>query len=141
MLILDGGGLSRLASRTKTSVSLIRAFAKLELWPPVVPTMVLVESLHGDPRRDANIDRFLKLCIIAPNVSESTAKRAAELRRRASTGSAVDALVVAMADRAEQCSPAIGPTSRRSPLTPTGLRSNSSETQSSWRRSGVGALA
>jgi hypothetical protein len=98
LLVLDSGGLSRLASRTKTSVSLIRAFAKQELWPPVVPTMVLVESLYGDPRRDANTYRFLKLCIIAPNVGEPTARRAAELRRRAGMGSAVDALVVAMAE-------------------------------------------
>jgi hypothetical protein len=60
--------------------------------------MVLVESLHGDPRPDANTHRFVKMCIIAPYVSEPTARRAAELRRRASTGSAVDALVVAMAE-------------------------------------------
>lgn len=60
--------------------------------------MVLVESLHGDPRRDANTHRFLKMCIIDPSVSESTARRAAELRRRSKAGSAVDALVVAIAE-------------------------------------------
>lgn len=60
--------------------------------------MVLVESLHGDPRRDANAHRFIKMCIVDTNVSESTARRAAELRRRARTGSAVDALVVALAE-------------------------------------------
>ena len=60
--------------------------------------MVLVESLHGDPRRDANMHRFLKLCIVEPSVSVSTARRAAELRGRARTGSAVDALVVAIAE-------------------------------------------
>ena len=98
MLVLDSGGLSRLAARTKTAVSLIRAFREQELWPPVVPTMILVESLHGDPRRDANTHRFLKMCIIDSSVSESTARRAAELRRRARAGSAVDALVVAIAE-------------------------------------------
>lgn len=98
MLALDSGGLSRLSARTKTAVSLIRAFQAQELWPPVVPTMVLVESLHGDPRRDANTHRFLKMCIIDASVSESTARRAAELRRRARAGSAVDALVVAIAE-------------------------------------------
>lgn len=98
MLVLDSGGLSRLSARTKTAVSLIRAFRAQDLWPPVVPTMVLVESLHGDPRRDANTHRFLKMCIIDPSVSESTARRAAELRRRARAGSAVDALVVAIAE-------------------------------------------
>jgi hypothetical protein len=60
--------------------------------------MVLVESLLGDPRRDANTHRFLKMCIIEPSVSEATARRAAQMRRLARTGSAVDALVVAIAE-------------------------------------------
>jgi len=34
------------------------------LWPPIVPTVVLIESLQGDPGRDANIHRFLKTCIV-----------------------------------------------------------------------------
>ena len=98
MLVLDSGGLSRLAARTKTAVSLIRALTAQELWPPVVPTMVLVESLHGDAGRDANTHRFLKTCIIEPTVDVDVARRAAELRTRARTGSAVDALVVAIAE-------------------------------------------
>jgi predicted nucleic acid-binding protein len=98
VLVLDSGGVSRLSARTKTALSLIGALQAQELWPPVVPTMVLVESLQGDPRRDANTHRFLKMCIIEPTVSESTARRAAELRRRARAGSAVDALVVAVAE-------------------------------------------
>jgi predicted nucleic acid-binding protein len=98
MLVLDSSGLSRLSARTKTAVSLIRAFRAQQLWPPVAPTMVLVDSLHGTPRHDANTHRFLKMCIIDPSVSESTARRAAELRRRARAGSAVDALVVAIAE-------------------------------------------
>lgn len=60
--------------------------------------MVLVESLYGDARRDTNTHRFLKTCIIDPTVSTSTARRAAELRGLARTGSAVDALVVALAE-------------------------------------------
>ncbi len=98
MLVLDSGGLSRLTARTKTSVSLIRALTAQELWPPLVPTMVLVESLHGDAGRDANTNRFLKTCIVESTVSVDVARRAAELRRLARTGSAVDALVVAIAE-------------------------------------------
>lgn len=60
--------------------------------------MVLVESLHGDTGRDANTNRLLKTCIIESNVSVTVARRAAELRRLARTGSAVDALVVAIAE-------------------------------------------
>lgn len=98
MLVLDSGGFSKLSARTKTASALIRAFTSQELWPPVVPTMVLVESLRGDPHRDVNAYRFMKTCIIDPSVPERTARRAAELRRKAGTGSAVDALVVAMAE-------------------------------------------
>jgi hypothetical protein len=98
VLVPDGVGLSRLAARTNTSVSLIRALTAQELWPPLVPTSVLVESLHGDAGSDANTNRFPKTCIIEPSVSADVARRAAELRRLACTGSAVDALVVAIAE-------------------------------------------
>ncbi len=98
MLVLDSGGLSRLAARTKTSVALIRALSADRLWPPLVPTMVLVESLHGNSGRDANTHRFLKTCLVESSVTEVVARRAAELRRLAKAGSAVDAVVVALAE-------------------------------------------
>lgn len=98
MLVLDSGGVSRLAARTKPSVAIIRALTSDGLWPPIVPTVVLVESLHGNSRRDANTHRFLKTCIIESTVTEAVARRAAELRRLAGAGSAVDALVVALAE-------------------------------------------
>lgn len=97
-LVLDSGAVTRLSARSKVALSLIRAFVDAGLWPAVVPTMVLVESLHGDPGRDANANRFLKTCIVDDEVSERVARRAAELRRRARAGSAVDALLVALAE-------------------------------------------
>jgi hypothetical protein len=60
--------------------------------------VVLVESLHGHAGRDANMNRFMKACILEPRVPEPVARRAAELRRRAGQGSAVDAIVVAFAE-------------------------------------------
>lgn len=60
--------------------------------------MVLVESLPARPGRNANVDRFLKTCILQDPVSAMLARRAADLRRLAGRGSAVDALVVAMAE-------------------------------------------
>ncbi len=69
MLVLDSGGFSRLASRTKTALSLLKALHAAGLWPAVVPTVVLVESLQGDAGRDANANRFLKTCIIDPEIS------------------------------------------------------------------------
>lgn len=68
------------------------------MWPALVPTVVLVESLRGDAARDANANRFLKTCIVHTEISPALARRAAELRRRARVGSAVDALVVALAE-------------------------------------------
>lgn len=98
MLVLDSGGFSKLSSRTRSSLALLAALRAAGQWPAVVPTMVLVESLRGDAGRDANANRFLKTCIVEAEVSSALARRAAELRRRARTGSAVDALVVAIAE-------------------------------------------
>ena len=100
MLIIDSGGVSRLAERSTRTLALIRALRGGGLWPPIAPTVVLVESLRGHSGRDANTNRFLKTCIIETLVAERTARRAAELRRQARHGSAVDAMVVALAEPA-----------------------------------------
>lgn len=98
MLILDSGGLSRLSQRTRRAAALIAALRDENLWPPVVPTVVITESTSGTARTDTNVNRFLKSCDVEPIVSEATARRAGYLRARAGTGSAVDALVVAIAE-------------------------------------------
>jgi hypothetical protein len=100
VLVLDSGGVTRLAERSRDSLALILAFREQGLWPPKVPSVVLVECLQGHAGRDANEDRFLKTCDIAQAIPESLARRAAFLRRLARRGSAVDALVVAMAEPA-----------------------------------------
>ncbi len=98
MLVLDSGGVSRLGERSPKALALLRSLQAADLWPPIVPTMVIVESVQGDPGRDANANRFLKTCLIEEAVPEALARRAAQLRRRARRGSAVDALVVASAE-------------------------------------------
>ena len=98
MLIVDSGGVSRLAARSKAAAALIASLREAGLWPPVLPTVVLVEALHGHPGRDANTTRFLKTCVVEADVPLTLARRAAELRRRAARGSAVDAVVVALAE-------------------------------------------
>ena len=98
MLVLDSGGFGRLSERSKQALALIEEFRTAGLWPPVVPTMVLVESLQGHAGRDANANRFLKTVIKDDAVSLEVARRAAELRRLARHGSAVDAFVVAVAE-------------------------------------------
>lgn len=98
MLVLGSGGLSRLARRTRRAAALIEAFRREGLWPPVVPTVVIAESTTGAARTDTNINRLLKACDIEPTISERTARRAGQLRAAAKRGSAVDAVVVALAE-------------------------------------------
>jgi len=98
VLVLDSGAVTRLAERSRSSVALIQALRDEDLWPPLVPSVVLVECLQGHAGRDASENRFLKTCEVVEEVSEQVARRAAFLRRRARRGSAVDALVVASAE-------------------------------------------
>jgi predicted nucleic acid-binding protein len=97
-LVLDSGGVSRLARRNADALAQIQALRREGLWPPLVPSVVLIECLTGRQRTDANVNRFLKTCDIIERVSESIARRAASLRTQAQRGSAVDALVVAVAE-------------------------------------------
>jgi len=80
------------------AVARITALREVGMWPPVVPSPVLVESLAGHAGCDANANRFLKMCLVEEQVSVAIARRAAALRARARRGSAVDAIVVAMAE-------------------------------------------
>jgi len=100
VLVLDSGAVSRLAERTRQTVALILALRDEGLWPPLVPSIVLVECLEGHAGRDAIENRFLKTCDVDEAVSEPLARRAALLRRRARRGSAVDAIIVAFAEPA-----------------------------------------
>ena len=88
MLVLDSGGVSRLAVRSRQVATLILALRERDVWPPLVPSVVLVECLQGHDGRDAHANAFLKTCDIVEDVSVRVARR----------GSAVDALVVALAE-------------------------------------------
>ena len=100
MLLLDSSGVSRLAERSRAALTLILALREEGLWPPVVPSIVLVECLQGHAGRDAVENKFLKTCDVVEEIDEPLARRAAYLRRHARRGSAVDALVVAIAEPA-----------------------------------------
>ncbi len=97
-LVLDAGGLTALAGDRARLEELRRR----DEWPPVAPSVVLVEALTGDHRRDFHENRLLKLCDIEP-ADEDVARHAARLRAAAGGArapSAVDAIVAATADRA-----------------------------------------
>jgi hypothetical protein len=98
VLVLDSGGLSYLVARSTTAAALIRSLRRENLWPPIIPTMVLVESLQARPGRDAVLNQFIATCLLEETVPLTLARRAAEIRRRARKGSAVDALVIALAE-------------------------------------------
>jgi hypothetical protein len=98
VLVLDSGGVSRLAERSRQVAALIMVLREQDLWPPLVPSIVLVECLQGHPDRDALTNRFLKTCDIVEELAQPLARRAGLLRRLARRGSAVDALVVALAE-------------------------------------------
>lgn len=98
MLVLDSGAVTRLSKRTPQALALIEAFQAEGLWPPVVPTVVVVESVSGNGGRDAVANRFLQICDIREELPEALARRAAALRTKARRGSAVDAVVAATAE-------------------------------------------
>ena len=98
LLVLGSGGVSRLAQRRQDAVALIAVFERDGLWPPIVPSVVLAESLTGRKRTDALVNRLLRTCNIIEDVPERLARRAGALRAIAGHGSAVAAIVVAMAE-------------------------------------------
>jgi hypothetical protein len=98
VLVLDSGAISRLARRDRQTAATIGALRRHGLWPPLVPSVALVESVTGRSGPDANTNRLLKTCDVVTEVTEPTARRAASLRFQAKRGSAVDALVVALAE-------------------------------------------
>jgi hypothetical protein len=70
------------------------AFKQNGLWPPLVPSVVLVECLTGRPDKDARANQCLKTCDVEVLLPVATARRAAHLRRLARRSSAVDSVVV-----------------------------------------------
>jgi predicted nucleic acid-binding protein len=98
VLVLDSGAVTRLAERSTRAAALITAFRDGGLWPPVIPSMVLIECLTGTGSRDARQNRLLRTCDVTETIPVPVARRAAWLRARARRGSAVDALLVAVAE-------------------------------------------
>ena len=98
LLVLDSGAISRLSERSRVTGAFIMELQGSGLWPPVVPAPVMIEALHGDAARDASANRLLKTCDVIEDIPERLARRVADLRWQARRGSAVDSLVVAMAE-------------------------------------------
>ncbi|MGH3671427.1 MAG: hypothetical protein ACRDSH_12445 [Pseudonocardiaceae bacterium] len=99
-LVLDPGAVTALGRRDRQTAARIVALRRRGMWPPILPTAVLVDSLTGSRVRDALVNRTVGLSAIHP-LDEPLARRAAQLRGRARAGSAVDAVVVATAELLE----------------------------------------
>jgi hypothetical protein len=98
VLVLDRGGIDVLSHRSSRSAAMIRALRNHDIWPPVVATMVVAESLYGDPQSDSSTLRFLRTCVVDDHVPSGIARRAAELLRRTGHGTTTQAVVVALAE-------------------------------------------
>jgi len=98
LLVLDSGGVTRLSQRRQDTAAVVAVFKRDGLWPPIVPSVVLAESLSGRQRTDALVNRLLKTCDVVEELPERVARRAGALRALAGHGSAVDAVVIAMAE-------------------------------------------
>jgi predicted nucleic acid-binding protein len=96
-LVLDAGALSALAGRAGRAR--VQALRDRGLWPPIVPSVICVEALTGHGGRDAAPNRLLKACDVVEHLDLRTARRAGSLRFAARRGSAVDAIVVAVAEQ------------------------------------------
>ncbi|GAA1595847.1 hypothetical protein GCM10009804_60550 [Kribbella hippodromi] len=96
--VLDSGAVSFFVQSSSRARALAAVLTMEDLWPPVVPSAVLVECLTGHPEKDMKTNRFLKTCDIRTDLSELAARRAAKLRTAAGQGSAVDAIVIAVAE-------------------------------------------
>lgn len=98
MLVLDSGGITALADRSRQAGPRLLSLARRGHWPPLVPTVVLAECLTGHPGRDARVNKLVKECLVEEALPVPLAWRAARLRSSARHGSAVDAVVVAFAE-------------------------------------------
>ena len=96
-LVLDSGAVTALGRRDRQTAARITALRRRGLWPPILPAVVLIDSLTGNRVRDTLVNRTVALSVVHP-LDEPLARRAAQLRGRARAGSAVEACVVATAE-------------------------------------------
>ncbi len=97
-VVLDSGGVSWLAQRSSRAAAVIEEMRTAGLWPSLVPAPVLVECLTGQAGRDAPANRLLKSCDVVTDLPQALARRCARLRFEARRGSAVDAIVIGIAE-------------------------------------------
>lgn len=56
-VVLDSGAVTRLARQDRLTAARIGSLKRRGIWPPVVPSVVLVECLTGRQRIDAVTNR------------------------------------------------------------------------------------
>ena len=98
VLFLDSGAVTSLARQAHGSAVTTHKAGAGSPVVAIVPSVVLVECLQGRQHSDAAVNRFLKKCKVVGAPDERLARRAGAIRARAGRGSAVDAVVVAMAE-------------------------------------------
>jgi predicted nucleic acid-binding protein len=98
--VLDRGGLTALTGRSRAARDRLR-FIAMYRGRIEVPAAILVECTTGDPGRDAEVNRVVKIVVETGRgfavTDEQTARIAGQLRHRARTDDGIDALVAACA--------------------------------------------
>lgn len=98
--VLDSGGLSLLVRGSERARAWLRWIVEHD-GALCIPTPVLAETVTGDARRDAEMNRILhvleRAAVVLSAPNEATARRAGALRYRARSDDAIDALVAAAA--------------------------------------------
>ena len=91
-----------LSERAHSAAAALVSLRDEGLWPPIVPTPVLIEALRGDSGWDAPANRLLKTWT-SSRISQRTGATLGPSTNKGGPGSAVDALVVAVAEPGGRC--------------------------------------
>lgn len=97
-LFIDSGAVDRLAKSDEQSLVDLGSLERDGYWPPTIPTVVLTECVSGTQSKDALANRFIKTCQVLEELPDHIARRAGQLRSQTKRGSAVDAILVALAE-------------------------------------------
>ncbi|WP_419944854.1 type II toxin-antitoxin system VapC family toxin [Candidatus Poriferisodalis sp.] len=97
-MVLDSSAVERLAQDDPEATAILESLPDGVTWPAIIPSVALAECLRGRPNNDVLIDRFTKTCKVVEEVTTRISRRAGELRYRTRRGSAVDAIIVALAE-------------------------------------------
>ena len=97
-VVLDSTAIWWLAREKKRSAAVIAAFATSELWPFVVPSVVLARCSPRNERDRDRLEQFLAICQVVEKLARRDANRAGQLLAGMAYAPVEDAVAVATAE-------------------------------------------